>query len=271
MTPTNNRKVVIWTLVCIFVLVLIFVLASFLTERSGIKITSSAVAISVIGAIAIGIERIIEAFWSFMAVLGKQKWPFCSAPEASLKLVNELNTHLVPFYEKAEQAIQKAEEAGEMAKEKLEQAKKLLTSFQENLQNLQSTGIVDAKMQDKAEFALQKMTALQDIFPKLENAADLGQQSLLAAMDFVSTFNENPGKRLVSIYAGMFVGVIVAGVTGLDLFQAVLEESTPALLSTGAHWGVGFTGLLVGLGASPTHEVISILKNLKEKQKAQNA
>ena len=41
-------------------------------------------------------------------------------------------------------------------------------------------------------------------------------------------------------------------------------------LAAGAHLGAAFTGLILGLGSSPTHEVIQILKEIKLNQNREN-
>jgi hypothetical protein len=47
--------------------------------------------------------------------------------------------------------------------------------------------------------------------------------ALLPMQNFLSSFKDNQGRRLISIFLGAMLGLILAGVFGLDVFQAVLE------------------------------------------------
>jgi len=40
--------------------------------------------------------------------------------------------------------------------------------------------------------------------------------------NFVETFRDNSGRRLISLFAGSLVGMLIAGLIGLDVFTAVL-------------------------------------------------
>lgn len=83
------------------------------------------------------------------------------------------------------------------------------------------------------------------------------------------------------------MGLCIAGLLGLDLFQAIL--SSPDSMSTvrvleqstwqGEVWdwtraplhiGLLLTGVLMGLGSSPTHEVIRVLQKYKESRQLLN-
>jgi hypothetical protein len=47
--------------------------------------------------------------------------------------------------------------------------------------------------------------------------------ALLPMQNFLSSFKDNQGRRLISIFLGAMLGLILVGVFGLDVFQAVLE------------------------------------------------
>lgn len=89
--------------------------------------------------------------------------------------------------------------------------------------------------------------------------------------DLVASFSDNPGKRLLSLLLGALAGVVVAGVLGLDLFTAVLgtPDADGRLVATA--WGVIFTGIVMGLGSSPTHEVVKALQEYKQRNKKATA
>lgn len=71
------------------------------------------------------------------------------------------------------------------------------------------------------------------------------------------------------------MGIATTSVLGLDLFQALAAHPTP--ISTGSHYTfpqalhIVFTGLVIGLGSGPTHELIRLVQEAKESRKGTNA
>jgi len=89
----------------------------------------------------------------------------------------------------------------------------------------------------------------------------------------VATFKDNPGRRLISICAGAILGLIAAWALGLDAFQAAYQ-APPGDVVGGVppqwQWGIAVTGLLMGLGSTPTHEVIKLVQEVKKSRKTGN-
>lgn len=92
--------------------------------------------------------------------------------------------------------------------------------------------------------------------------------------DIVASFSDNPARKVLSLMIGSVLGIAVASFMGLNLFLAILEVPTadsavdansglcgggPAACLDGRA-GILVTGLIIGLGASPTHEVIKALQ-----------
>jgi hypothetical protein len=88
---------------------------------------------------------------------------------------------------------------------------------------------------------------------------------------FLKTFKDNPGRRILSIEFGVLVGVVVAEVVGLDIFTAILSAVNANQSVPTTFLGVLATGIVIGLGANPTHEVIRVLQEYKISRKAANA
>ena len=65
---------------------------------------------------------------------------------------------------------------------------------------------------------------------------------------------------------------MVAGLLSLDLFGTVLGGPTAVSIAgiVELHPGVALTGILVGLGSSPTHEVVRLLTEIKKNRRAEN-
>ena len=90
--------------------------------------------------------------------------------------------------------------------------------------------------------------------------------------EFVQTFEDNPARRLMSLHAGAVLGLIAAGLLGLDAIQAVFEGVPSGWLAGKSYSllpgiGAAVTGLAIGAGATPTHELIKALKEVKERNK----
>ena len=270
--------------------------------------TTGAAAITLISAAALGIERVIEAFWT---VIGQMKrygdwWPLKQVTDSITDFENQTNnvlsTHLVTadlVLREALNAAQLASDAGDEA-EKIERA---LSQLQPRLDQLtnevevarslapgsprlvmlagtanDAIGTVRSSVAAAGRFAGQ---AGRDLTNSAEEAARL----LDSATGIVSAFRDNPARRLMSLLLGAIVGVAVAGLMGLNLFTAVLDDTsgadevtniaqaTQAVEDEGACEGIAgcldnslgilLTGIIVGFGANPTHEVIRALQRRK--------
>jgi hypothetical protein len=78
-------------------------------------------------------------------------------------------------------------------------------------------------------------------------------------------FADNPGRRLISLWLGMLLGLAAAAVLHLDLVATTVGSS--------AAWhgsGVALTGIALGLGSGPVHEVVQSIQAYKVSQKAMN-
>ena len=87
-----------------------------------------------------------------------------------------------------------------------------------------------------------------------------------AALDVVEAFAGNPARTVASLVLGMSAGVVVAGALGLNMVVSVLGSGQAAGLGLlDGRLGVLATGLVIGLGANPTHEAIKALSRLKQR------
>jgi hypothetical protein len=125
--------------------------------------------------------------------------------------------------------------------------------------------------------------ALNDAGAAIRNASSVAT----TALQVVGAFKDNPGRRVLSLTLGATVGIAVAGYTGLNVFLAA-AQSTPQTTSIASaapgqpsvgrspaapspldgQPGVLLTGLIIGLGSGPTHEVIKILQQTKQSKKS---
>ena len=94
---------------------------------------------------------------------------------------------------------------------------------------------------------------------------DLAGGLLGVGQGILEEFKDNPGRKVISIYFGAILGIAVATIAEVDVFHATENHDVLGALA------VPLTGILMGLGANPTHEVIAALKTYKESMKQSTA
>jgi hypothetical protein len=122
--------------------------------------------------------------------------------------------------------------------------------------------------------------ALNNAGVAIKNASSVAS----TALQIVGVFKDNPGRRILSLSLGATAGIVVAGFTGLNLFVAA-SASTAVSLAAAAGSGLAgaaapavsvgldgqtgalLTGLIIGLGSGPTHEVIKLIQQTKQSKK----
>ncbi len=74
---------------------------------------------------------------------------------------------------------------------------------------------------------------------------------------------------MISLYFGIILGLIVASIFKLNLLTLVFtpDKQNPAYLP---YLGVLLTGTVMGLGSSPTHEVIQAIQEYKQNKQLAN-
>lgn len=268
---------------------------------------SAASALALITAAAVAIERVIEAIWTFVGLTFGSWAPLSSVGSMIKDLISKSNATLASYQEKAKRLVDEIDEQVKNAEALLAEAQKQLKDLQ-GTSDPPSAALTDAqqevaraweklrdlqKVKDNKEeisSALMKLPSvqpqdvrstqdamlhatqlsgaiayLQKALPQFQAHAALAEQSVATLSSFVDSFKDNPARRLISIYIGALFGLVIAGAMQLDVLQAVLE---PTKAVTGI--GVAFTGILIGLGANPTHQVIRLLEEFKKSQKGKN-
>jgi hypothetical protein len=227
--------------------------------------------IAFIGAAAIAIERVIEAFWTFFGGVAGSYWPLTAIHRQVQTLMTELDSSLEPFHEKAIARINELKQAGSRTQEelkRLENAPQDIERLKKRFDELRKLAPGNQRVQLLAAAASQNVMYLTekygDDLVELKDAAAVANSAIAGLQDFLATFKDNPGRRLISIYMGSILGLILAGIFGLGVFQATLGSVPYEKLS------IILTGLIIGLGSNPTHEVIRVIQEFKESRKGQN-
>ncbi len=72
------------------------------------------------------------------------------------------------------------------------------------------------------------------------------------------------------LYIGILLGLIVSTAFGLDLLAAAGASTSGSPSALLPHLGVAITGLIMGLGSNPTHEIIRAIQEYKDNLKSNN-
>lgn len=273
MTPKQTAR---WAIGLSAVLLFIFCVVALAGVEANQAKDSTAV-LAIITATAIGIERVLEVVWTLVGTARGSWWPLNLVSTQINELVSSLDATVQPFYQKAHTAMLQVAAAENWTNRQIQAAEKELVEFKQRLDSLKGLAPDSQRIQSLTTAATQSVGYLQLKYPALSTDAEIAGQAVAGVTNLIATFKDNPGRRLISIYVGSCLGMIVSGLVGLDIFQAVL--GTPGVSESSLlagiwrlfpHLGVALTGVVMGLGSSPTHEVIRALQEVKQSRKAEN-
>ncbi|MFL5805228.1 MAG: hypothetical protein ACJ8CR_26240 [Roseiflexaceae bacterium] len=231
---------------------------------------SAAAVLAAITASAVGIERVLEIFWTAIGLTVGSFWPLTRVHQQMDDFVKNLNAKLEPVYQHAKAEINKLSAKEQWAQERIDAATGQISSVRESLSQFQNMEPTNQRSRVMISVADQAITNLEGKYPAVTEAAQAAKHATDIAKNVLETFKDNPARRLISIYLGAILGLIVVGFTGLDVFHATLGINFASAYPSLPGIGVALTGLLMGLGANPTHEVIRVLQEIKEGHKAAN-
>jgi hypothetical protein len=243
------------------ILVVGIVLVALLPIPSNKGLRDAAAALTIIAAVSVGIERVIEGFWTYIGITINSWWPLNVISQDITKMASNLDTVLAPFYQQLEKAVDDAKKAEQWSDEQYNAAKKQIDDFQIYMNQLKTLASGNQTALTIASAATQLVSQIQQKYKTLDTVATSANQAINNFASFIVTPADNLGRRVISLFLGMYLGLVVAGVLGLDLLQAIFTTSLAFNL------GVVLTGLVMGLGSSPTHEVIQVLQNWKSNLK----
>jgi len=231
-----------------------------------------AAVLAMVSLLALGIERVIEVFWTLMSSFKNGWWPLGALANAVNQVVDDTNAAVTPVFDTALDGLNDTRRA-------LERVGKDLTAVDAEIAKVQDQKVAYAAQlhrisslgQDNQRVQLVTTTAFQAVnrldaaygstMPKLRGAINDANQVATGASDLLGAIKDNPAKKVLSIYLGSMIGLATTGFIGLDLFAAA-----GAPLAVGGwtvngfvllpHIGVALTGLVLGLGANPTHMVV---------------
>jgi hypothetical protein len=246
----------------------------------------AAAVLAMVSLVAVGIERLIEMLWSLIASFKNGWWPLPEIAKAVDDLVEDANQVARPAFEAAIAGLEGAKKAEKITQDEVDRLDAEIRNVEaeaqryvDQIKQISSLAKDNQRVQLVATTAFQAAnrldTAYGDVMPRVRQAFNDVSQVTTGVSDILAGFKENPAKKLISIMIGTFVGLIVAGFAGLDLFQAAglpLGPTTADAIKASAfpYVGVMLTGLVVGLGANPTHEVVRLVSEAAKARRASN-
>jgi len=247
--------------------------------NAGFKDSTSVIV--VVTSVAVGIERLIEMFW---IVLGQANrfggwWPLSQVVTAVATVEAQTNELLTPVFEQVQADLKLASAAlgkgsDDLQKLRVEQKLEELESAREHLHaRLRSAqtlapgssrfALITQIGSEAARLLGNAATLGGKVTRDTAHAIDKAAEASSIATTVVSSFGDNPARRLASVFLGAGAGMFIAGLMGLNLFAAVLGQDT----RLAGLAGILATGVIVGLGSNPTHEIVKSLQSYKESRK----
>ena len=268
----QRAKAIFW--VGLVLLLAAFVGAGF--RSSSVTAQSAATALTIITGVAVVIERLLEAFWSLIDATRGQPWPLDVVGKAISDSVGKIDASVGESVAKLKAVVDGVQQnlpQGADVKKQLDDAKAAYDTDIASLAEFASLS-QQHQLELRVDAFDRRVNAVIAQHPALGEALgrdfDVGRDLLGVTDRLLKTFGDNPGRRMVSLYAGAVLGIGVAALLGLDVFAAAAGgsgESGDWLQQL--HLAVPATGLIIGLGSNPTHDVIKALQSLKQRAAAQ--
>jgi hypothetical protein len=255
-------------------------------NEAGILDGGAASVLAMVSIVAVGIERMIEMFWSLMSSFKNGWWPLPEIAKAVDALAEETNQVARPAFAAAIEGLEAAKATlaeGDKQRQLLEGEIKRLeddsAKYEAQIKRISSLAKDNQRVQLIATTTFQAVnrldTAYGSVMPAVRQAFNDASQVTAGVSDILAGFKDNPAKKIISIMLGAAAGLIVSGIVGLDLFAAAgmpLGPTEPGAIAGSAfpYIGVMLTGLVVGLGANPTHEVVRWVSESAKSRRASN-
>jgi hypothetical protein len=273
-------------------------------DRINTGFTDATAAITFITAAAVAIERVLEAFWGLVNM--KSPWWPMSAVTAAVgafegQANDALKDPLATLDGDLQAAVAGATARGKdatKAAESLARYREAAADAKRRASVLQAMAPGNERLSLTTGWVQSAADAAAEVFQKSgatvsEAGVVLGKAAAYAgsATDLVAAFRENPARRILSLSLGTAIGLVISGLFGLNIFVAaanapVQDTQTPPTAQTGSIrlvadtvpvldkptlldgvGGVVLTGLIIGLGSGPTHEVIRLVQESKRNRR----
>jgi hypothetical protein len=252
------------------------VMAAIGAEDSNAGFASGAAVLTFAAAVAVAIERLIELLWTLSSGsrLGGW-WPLKQVKQAFDAVEAQSGQVLGEAFNSVEEELKGAMKGLAAGSEEYKRISAQLVTINKEgerlrrrLSNAQTLAPGSARLAVVRGIGLRGTEFLQS---QVESAAAIGsdinktldeaKEVTDMALDIVEAFQTNPARRIASLMLGASLGLLTAAFMGINIFAAILDPNSGAL---SGRLGVLLSGVILGLGANPTHEVIKALERYKE-------
>lgn len=253
---------------------------------AGVIDGGAASVLAMVSIVAVGIERFIEMFWSLMSSFKNGWWPLPEIANAVDALAEETNQVAKPAFAaalaglaEAKATLAEADKKREVLEAEIERVRTEEQTYKDQIGRISSLAKDNQRVQLIATTAFQAAhrldTAYGSVMPAVRQAFNDASQVTAGVSDILAGFKENPAKKIISIFLGTAAGLAISGLVGLDLFAAAglplgPTDSADIARSAFPYIGVMLTGLVVGLGANPTHEIVRWVSETAKSRRAAN-
>jgi hypothetical protein len=284
--PVISQRVwLIWLAAAIAIVALTLLVAA----RSAVPnqgFGGAAEVLALISLVAVGIERVIELFWTVVARLKHTWWPINDIADAVDQLVSDTNGVAKPAFAAAVAGLEAAKKAIGTTKaqvaaldEQIQRVQAQAHEYEAQVERMSRLAKDNQRVQLLATAAFQAVnrldTAYGSTMPAVRQAFNDASQVTAGVSDILAGFKDNPAKKVISIVIGSALGLVIAGFVGLDLFAAAGAPLGGGSDGGGSaplfpFIGVALTGFVIGLGSNPTHEVIRFVSEAAKGRKIGN-
>lgn len=265
---TKPQTLRIFGILTLILTIAIYLVVTYAPTPSN-SFTSAAAVLTFAGGAAVAIERIIETLWILIGGVVGTYWPLNVITKQVNTMVKDLNTALQPFHESLSKELDLASKHKQEVDAQLSLAKAEVDNLKARFDELMKLTPDNQRIQLLTAAAAQNVSYLHQkhssAFPSLIHASATANAAISGLQDFLATFKDNPGRRLISIYVGAILGLGIAGIYGIDIFAAASNGSPES-----TRLSVVLTGISIGLGSSPAHEIIRAVQEYKKERKVAN-
>jgi hypothetical protein len=272
-----------WAVSLVVVLVfcaLFAVLIAPARPNAGFKDAASVLALISLSAVAI--ERGIEAFFSAMSGRLGEWWPLRAVRAEFDTFETSTNAVLGDVARMTLDELAAARDLADQTADKVAALQGLIDGIEGERARLhqQLDDVTrklppgSARLARLGEIGSSMATTLHDAHGRSMEYTTEGGKALRAASDaaeraslIIASFTDNPARRVASLILGASLGMVLAGALGLNLFVATLaapDGTTDIVGLLAGKLGFLVTGVVIGLGSSPTHEVVKSLQAYKD-------
>ena len=227
---------------------------------------------------ALAIERALELFWNLVDQLATNpSTPFDGPAKRLAKFATQLGEMVKPAIDEAKRIVDAADTKALTAGADFNDLKGRVENLDGQLQAIVGGGDPGPVIESLKDGLDQLKSKLAD--PHARASVVAAAAVVQSADELIGRLANDPGRTVMSLLGGATIGILVAGVLGLDVIHAALAAPPPPVntfltssdlgswLRQGpSAWNLGLiaSGLAIGLGSNPLHELVKAIQDYKQ-------